>query len=49
MEVPVSFPGPQEQSFYSEKKIKALLMFKTIRVLSPAYLQNFFSIRGTPY
>jgi len=26
-----------------------MLMFKTIRGLSPAYLQNLFRIRSTPY
>lgn len=32
-----------------QKKLKAMLMFKTIKGLAPAYLQNLFSIRSTPY
>ena len=31
------------------KKLKATLMFKIIKGLSPAYLQDLFSIRSTPY
>ena len=31
------------------KKLKATLMFKTIKGLSPLYLQNLFSIRSTSY
>ena len=31
------------------KKLKATLMLKIIKGLSPAYLQDLFSIRGTPY
>ena len=31
------------------KKLKAMLMFKIIKGLSPAYLQDLFSIRSTPY
>lgn len=31
------------------RKLKVMLMFKTIKGLSPAYLQNLFSIRSTPY
>ena len=31
------------------KKLKAMLMFKTIKGLSPMYLQNLFSIRSTSY
>ena len=31
------------------KKLKAMLMFKTIKGLSPAYLQNLFSIHSTSY
>ena len=31
------------------KKLKAMLMLKIIKGLSPAYLQDLFSIRSTPY
>ena len=31
------------------KKLKATLMLKIIKGLSPAYLQDLFSIRSTPY
>ena len=31
------------------KTLKAALMFKIIKGLSPAYLQDLFSIRSTPY
>ena len=31
------------------KKLKAMLMFKIIKGLSPTYLQDLFSIRSTPY
>ena len=35
--------------FTRRKKLKATLMFKTIKGLSPLYLQNLFSIRSTSY
>ena len=31
------------------QKLKATLMFKTIKELTPAYIQNFFSIRSTQF